>query len=293
MYPILFWLGPLAIPTFGIFAILAFLSASFVIWKRARETHFSEEEIFDAIGGVTLVGLLGARLVYVIFHFYRFGFWPLGWLSFVRIPGMTFSGGLAAGVLALFFFSRRKHWDFFEVSDIFVTGLSLAQAIGWMGAFFSGTGVGRESKLGLLFPGYETPRFPAQFVWMLGFGLLFIYLYKVEQRYRTFEWYRAGKMSVSCGFLTFFYFIVFAVLELISLLVGTHVYWLWFPVNLFFGLTVLGLGLGGLYWRSGRESKEDWRGLQDFLILGFRKRIVAIRQLSRKAKGVVSRVKKS
>jgi len=130
MYPVLFSLGKISMFTFGIFASLGFFFASFVIWKRARETHFSEEEIFDAILLVALSGVFGARLLYVLLHFPRFGFQLLNWFSIFRVPGMTFFGGLALGVVSLFFLARRKHWDFFEISDIFVTGIALGQAIG-------------------------------------------------------------------------------------------------------------------------------------------------------------------
>jgi len=294
MYPILFSLGPLTIPTFGIFALMGFFFGSFVIWKRARETHFSEEDIFDGILLVTLAGLVGARIVYILLHFSHFGFWPFGWLSLLRIPGLTFVGGLVMGLSMLNYLSRRRHWDFYEISDIFVTGFSLVQAIGWLGAFFSGTGVGRESKLGFVFPGYETPHFPAQLIWMVGCALLFILLWRVEQRYRTYEWYRAGKVSAANGFLTFSYFIVLGILQLgISLSVGTRVYWWGFPADLFLGVCMLGTGVAGLYRRSGRSLTDDRIRLYDFIVLGIRKGVVTIRQFDRKVKGIDVKARKS
>ncbi|OGY18300.1 MAG: hypothetical protein A2900_04585 [Candidatus Chisholmbacteria bacterium RIFCSPLOWO2_01_FULL_50_28] len=291
MYPVLFSLGKISMFTFGIFASLGFFFASFVIWKRARETHFSEEEIFDAILLVALSGVFGARLLYVLLHFPRFGFQLLNWFSIFRVPGMTFFGGLALGVVSLFFLARRKHWDFFEISDIFVTGIALGQAIGWLGAFFAGTGVGRESKIGLVFPGYETARLPTQLIWVVGALGLFIFLWRVEQRYRIFEWYRAGKVSAASGFLTFSYLVGLGVLAtLVSLFTGARVY-LTVPIELFTGVVTTSIGIGGLYIRSGRDLREDGRKMSDSFKRGVRNGFVSMKQLGRKLRAPLGRTK--
>jgi phosphatidylglycerol:prolipoprotein diacylglycerol transferase len=186
MHPVLITLGPVTIYTFGLFAVLSLFISSFFVWKRGREGHYLDEDIFDAIVFVGLVGIIGARAAYIFENFNRFGFSLFKWLSIFRISGLKLYGAVLFGFYALWLISKRKRWEFFSISDIAVTGFSIGQAIGWLGAFFSGFGVGRvTSFLGLKFVGHDNPRFPLQIIWIVGMSLLFVFLWKVEDRYRT------------------------------------------------------------------------------------------------------------
>jgi phosphatidylglycerol:prolipoprotein diacylglycerol transferase len=259
MFPVLFSIGPLTVYTFGVFALLAFFFGSFVVWKRGKEANLIEEEIFDSIVIISITGLLSARAAYIVLNFERFGFSFLNWLSYIRLPGFTFMGGLVGGLVVLLVVCRNKRWGFFDVADIGVTGLSLAQAIGWLGAFFSGLGVGKEvGRFGLLFPGFEDPRFPAQIIWMLGFVLIFIFLWRVEERYRTFEWYRGKRTVALTGFLLFSYFVGLGVLKLlVASVYEPRVYWFRISAEVLVALAIVMVGMIGLYLRSGREFSED------------------------------------
>ena len=281
MYPVLFSLGPITLYSFGLFAFFAFLFGSFVFWKRGREANLTEEDLFDGIILVTICGLLAARFTYILLHFQRFGFSLLHWLSFVSIPGFTFYGGLVGGGIALWLTGRHKRWSFYSVADIVVTSLSLVQAIGWLGALFSGFGYGKETtRLGIVFPGSTAPRFPTQVLWMLGFVLLFIFLWKVEQRYRTFDWYRGKKAGTQTGFLTFIYLIVLGLLQIfIAQLQEARVYWFGVVPEIWIGCLLMITGSIGLYWRSGREVSDDWSQLKErfkFKRAGGRGRIVKL-----------------
>jgi phosphatidylglycerol:prolipoprotein diacylglycerol transferase len=291
MFPVLFSLGPLTVYSFGVFALLAFFFGSFAVWKRGREANLLEEDIFDSIVVVTISGLIGARVAYILFHFERFGFSLIAWLSLLRLPGLMLSGGLIGGFVGLWLVCRRKHWHFFEVADIGVTGLSLSQAIGWVGGFFAGMGVGREvQKFGLVFPGFSKPRFPAQFIFIIGFSLLFVFLWRVEERYRTFDWYRGRKTDAQTGFLVFSYFIGLGVLQLlVASVVEPNVYWFGIPADKIYGLALIAVGMVGLYWRSGRELAEDTSNLKIFLLDKGRRSLVFIRQGSRKLRSRFSK----
>ena len=259
MYPVIFSIGSFTLYTFGVFAFLGLLFASFVIWKRGRENHILDEDIFDAVGIVSLVGLFGARLFYVLMNFERFGLSPLLWLSILRHPGMVFSGALILGSVALWVVSKRKSWEFFTVSDIAVTGLSLGQTLGWIGAFFSGFGSGKVvRRFGVRFVGEESLKFPLQIVWVFFFLVLFIILWKVENRYRTFEWYRSKRSVVQTGFLTFTYLIAYGVFLLAVASFGSSsVYLYQIPLSAIFGWVFLVIGVVGLYLRSGRVMAHD------------------------------------
>lgn len=284
MLPVLFSIGPLKIYTFGIFALAAFFFGSFIVWKRGKEANLMEQEIFDSIVVITIAGLVAARIAYILLNFERFGFSFLSWLTWLRIPGLTFYGGLIGGLVGLWFVCRDRRWQFFDVADIWVTGLSLAQAIGWFGAFFSGLGVGRQiGELGLVFPGYTEPRFPTQLLWMLGFILVFLCLWKVEERYRTFEWYRGRKTTAQTGFLLFSYLVGLGVLQLlVALFLEPHVYWFRIPAETIVALGLIILGIGGLYLRSGREFSKDRASLVGFLSERGQSGVVWLKQRSKR-----------
>lgn len=293
MFPVLFSLGPLTVYTFGLFALLSLFFGSFILWKRGKEANLLEEEIFDSLVFVAISGLVSARVAFIVFHFERFGFSVLSWLSFFRYPGLSFYGGLIGGLLALWLVCRRKDWSFFDISDIAVTGLSLAQAIGWVGAFFSGMGVGRSvSRFGLVFVGFTEPRFPVQLVWIVGFSFIFIFLWKVENRYRTFDWYRGRKTVVQTGFQTFSYLIGFGILQLlVASVVESKVYWLYIPTEILVGLISVVVGSVGLYLRSGRELSDDKESLRVAISVRNKSVIILIKRLSIKLSGKLGKRK--
>lgn len=263
MYPVLVSFGPLTIYSFGIFAALAFFFGSFVFWKRGQDANLSDDEIFDTIILMTLAGLIGARIFFIIFHYWEFGLSWLSWFSLFRRPGMSMSGGLIGGLLAVWFMARRRRWEFFSITDAVVTGLSLAQTIGWLGAFFAGQGTGRQlGRFGVLFPGSEAARFPSQLLWVVGWFLVFVFLWRVEERYRTFDWYRGKRTEARPGFLTFSYLAGFGVLlGLISQTMEARVYWMGISLASWVGMLAVAAAVVGLYWRSGRELTVDGRAM--------------------------------
>jgi prolipoprotein diacylglyceryltransferase len=133
-----------------------------------------------------------------------------------------------------------------------------------LGAFLNGSGYGIVTRVpwAVSFPNVDGPRHPTQ-IYALGlFLLLTIVLYKVSLKYRTYEWYRAGKNTARAG-LAFSVFL--AGLGLINVAMAGLT-----PVIKFIAgyslrgwagllLTVLGVGLG--YLRSGRKMEDDLRKL--------------------------------
>lgn len=286
MLPVLASLGSITLYTFGAFISASLFFASFIVWKRGREANLSDEEIFDGVIAVALTGLVGARLAYILLHFDRFGLAPLAWASFLRIPGMFLIGGLLGGGFTLYLISRRKRWPFYTMSDIAVTGLSLGQSIGWLGAFGSGFGVGKTSmRWGLTFPGYGEPRFPAQFLWVVGYFVLFLFLWKVEDRYRTFEWYKAKRAEARNGFLSFSYLSAFGILTLLRpMVLDVEVYWLGIPRAAIAGVLLTIAGIVGLFIRSGRSLPQDFRSVLAIARGGIRSFAVSVRQGVRKVR---------
>jgi len=260
MLPVFFSLGPITVYSYGVMLFLGFLLGLFIIWKRSREENFEEEQVFDAIMMISLYALAGARLVYVILNFSAFGANVLSWINIIGKPGFSLFGALGGGIAGLYLQNLKRKWDFFEFADIVAVGLSLIFTLGWLGAFLNGTspGIETDSPLGVTFAGVYQKRFPVQIYFSFLYLLLFIYLWWVEGKYRTFDWYSGGKSGAKPGFIFFsllFSSGLFGVL--LSPLMPDQAIILGISSTAWAWTIILLVGLLGIYLRSGRNLSTD------------------------------------
>lgn len=203
MHPILFNLGPISINTVNVFLVLAFLLSGYVFWKRGRDEHYKEEIIFDGFLLSLIVGLISARVGFVLLNLDTFGFSFLKWIDIFAHPGLSGIVGLFAMGIYIYRFSRKNKWDGFEILDFWVSAMSLGLAVLHLGMFFdlNSYGIVTNLPIGVKFPGSFEARHPLQLYYAGFYLLLFVYLQWAEFQYRTFEWYRFGKKTAQTGFL--------------------------------------------------------------------------------------------
>lgn len=255
MKPVLLQLGPITIYSMGVFLFLAILLGSFVVYKKGKEYHFEEEEMFDVVFKCLFWALLGGRIVYVVLNFEQFGWSVLRWLWVTHYVGINLWGALAGASLWLMVWAKKEDEKVFEWLDVLALGTMLGLGIGMIGAFLNGSFQGVESSffLAVSWPGREGV-IPVQ-LWAAGLLLGgFGWLMKAEGNFRTFEWYRGGKTEAKSGFIVFASLIWLGVVWLIL------ASWRVRPEWLMPGLVLLS-GLVGLYWRSGREWRQDLQDL--------------------------------
>jgi phosphatidylglycerol:prolipoprotein diacylglycerol transferase len=264
MLPVIFRLGPFTLYSFGLLLFLGTLSGLFVIWKKTREEHYDETDVFDVVLSIGLWSMVGARILYVVLHASQYGFNVLDWFNIFGKPGFSFLGGLVAGVMALWKEAKKRKWDFYEFSDFVVIGVTLTLIFGWLGAFLNGSSLGlpTESVLGIRFAGMFDKRHPVQLYAFVMHIIFFIYVLWAESRFRTFDWYRAGKSGVKSGFLLF-NFILFLGISNVVLAVFSPPQFVFRYIVLdwyVWGMMIV-LGITGLYARSGRELSREFSGL--------------------------------
>lgn len=261
MYPVLFSLGPIIISTYGVFLVIAFLVGAFVVWKKGREEHFEEEDLFDATLLSTFWGLVGARVVYVALHLTDFGINPVRILGLTRFPGLSFFGALLGGVAALALYARAKKWDTFETLDLFVLGVTSGQIVGLLGAFLNGTGYGIRTALpwGISFPGVEGTRHPTQLYMAFLLVFVFVLLRKIFAAYRTFEWYKGNAVTAVSGLAFFSYLVLWGMVGFLgALFTPGKIYWWGLPLQAWGAAAMILVGVSGVYIRSGRRFKADF-----------------------------------
>jgi phosphatidylglycerol:prolipoprotein diacylglycerol transferase len=216
MFPILFTIGHFSLRTMVIFSVIGFFLSGFILWRKGREEHYSEAQLFDGFLLSTVAGFVIGRLGHVLLHFSEFGwnFWK--WLDFVSVPGTQPLLGMAGGLWYFYLFAKNKKWDAFEALDYYVTAAVFGLFWRYIGAFFDGSQYGLPTTMpwGLIFPGMQEKVHPIQLYFATFCLVWFGYLLRVEYRYRLFEWYRSGKKTAETGFLVAITLIAFALFSL-------------------------------------------------------------------------------
>lgn len=160
MLPILLNLGFLKIYTFGVFLVLGFFWAIFLLWKNIRLTSFKEEDVFDGLFLSIFGALFFGRLVYVFLNFKDFGFNLLKFILINGYPGISHYGSIFGGLLILYLFTNSRKLNFNDLIDYLATPVFIALVFGKIGAFFSGVEVGTKTNflLKIKYVGFDGTR---------------------------------------------------------------------------------------------------------------------------------------
>lgn len=147
--PVLLSIGPLQIRYYGLFFVLGFVIAYFLLIHLAKrkELSITKDDIADFLLYMIIGTILGARIFYVLFYNLPFYLDNLGQIIAVWNGGLSFHGGLIGAAIAGIYFTKRKKIDFYELADIVVIPLALGLALGRLGNFTNGELYGRVSDV--------------------------------------------------------------------------------------------------------------------------------------------------
>ncbi len=180
--------------------------------SQARKVGITIDDIIDYALFTIPIGVIGARLYYVIFdtdHTYE----TIIDVFNIRQGGLAIYGGIIAGALTVLGVSLVKKISFFAIGDSVAPGVLLAQGIGRWGNFMNGEAFGYETdvfiRMGLQNRHtynqilYVHPTFLYESLWNLT-GVLLVYLFSrlVGKKYDgqlillTFGWYGLGRLFI-------------------------------------------------------------------------------------------------
>jgi phosphatidylglycerol:prolipoprotein diacylglycerol transferase len=146
MHRTLFDIGPLSIHTYGLALAVAFWLGIELSAREARRRGMDPVNIVD-LGIVVLISsVVGSRLLYVLGHLDQYR----GHLiDVVKIweGGLTFYGGLIAGVLFGVGYLKIKKIPVPEATDVIAPQIALGIAIARVGCFMNGCCFGKPSNL--------------------------------------------------------------------------------------------------------------------------------------------------
>ncbi len=139
MVPILAQVGSVFVYTYGVFLMLGFLWACFLLWKYIRISKFSENQSFD-IAFISFAGsLIVGRIVFGLLNFNEFGFNLLRYILVNGYPGMSVLGMVAGWFASMYLISTHYKIRFDEFVDYSMPSVFTFLTAASVGSFFAGT----------------------------------------------------------------------------------------------------------------------------------------------------------
>lgn len=139
-----FFIGPVFIYYYGIILMLGAVAAAFLAERETRRRGLDSELVWDALIYLLIAGIIGARIWHILTpppSMIEQGITTKYYLThpldalWIRKGGLGIPGAVIGGVLALYWFCRRRKLNFAEWTDIAAPSLALGQAIGRWGNF--------------------------------------------------------------------------------------------------------------------------------------------------------------
>ena len=212
-----FHVGGKAIYWYGILIATGLLLAMLLAMKERKKYGISEDNLYDGLLWGIPVGIIGARVYYVLFYLDNFkradGSFDFGSAIAFWDGGLAIYGTVIAVVILALCLSRRKGnrgFKFFAMTDLVVMGLLVGQIVGRWGNFMNREAFGAETtsvfrmqlttKMGTLIEVH--PTFFYESFWNL-IGLLLLLF--VVSKHRKFDgentwfyflWYGLGRFWV-------------------------------------------------------------------------------------------------
>jgi phosphatidylglycerol:prolipoprotein diacylglycerol transferase len=144
--PNLFRIGPLLITWHGVFSVLGILAAARLgLWLLSKD----KIEIRNGADGVTwmvVLGLIGARVLYVWENFKLFS-GQLLHIFAINEGGISQWGGLGGAILGAYIWARRSRFSFWKVIDAGGPAAMIGLAVGRIGDVINGEHHGTPTNL--------------------------------------------------------------------------------------------------------------------------------------------------
>ena len=118
----------------------------FLVINRCKKKNINTTQISDMCFYLIIVCILGARIYYCLFNL---NYYSKNILDIFKIweGGLAIHGGVIAGIIFIYFYTKKKKLSLLDILDIFAPALVLGQAIGRWGNFFNGEAFGPETTL--------------------------------------------------------------------------------------------------------------------------------------------------
>lgn len=223
--------------------LLGVIVAYILITREGKKQVLPKEFISDLIFYTLIIGILGARVYYCVFNLDYYLANPSEILKIYN-GGLAIHGGVIAGLIFVYFYTKKKNVSFIKILDIVAPAVIIAQSFGRWGNFFNQEahgGITTYQNLknmhipefiinGMHIEGkYYYPTFFFESIWcLIGFIILMIArrnknLRKGFQIGFYFIWYGIGRFFIEAfrtDSLMFFGLKIAQIVSLIGIIIG-------------------------------------------------------------------------
>lgn len=223
--------------------LLGVIVAYILITREGKKQGLPKEFISDLIFYTLIIGILGARVYYCVFNLDYYLANPSEILKIYN-GGLAIHGGVIAGLIFVYFYTKKKNVSFIKILDIIAPAVIIAQSFGRWGNFFNQEahgGITTYQNLknihipefiinGMHIEGkYYYPTFFFESIWcLIGFIILMIArrnknLRKGFQIGFYFIWYGIGRFFIEAlrtDSLMFFGLKIAQIVSLIGIIIG-------------------------------------------------------------------------
>ncbi len=223
--------------------LLGVIVAYILITREGKKQGLPKEFISDLIFYTLIIGILGARVYYCVFNLDYYLANPSEILKIYN-GGLAIHGGVIAGLIFVYFYTKKKNVSFIKILDIVAPAVIIAQSFGRWGNFFNQEahgGITTYQNLknmpipefiinGMHIEGkYYYPTFFFESIWcLIGFIILMIArrnknLRKGFQIGFYFIWYGMGRFFIEAfrtDSLMFFGLKIAQIVSLIGIIIG-------------------------------------------------------------------------
>lgn len=142
-------IGGLVIRFYALCILLGMIIAIILGIREAKKMKINTDDIFNgAVIGIIL-GIIGARIYYVIFEWSEYSSNPARVFQ-IWEGGLAIHGGIIVAFVFAIFYCRKKKINMLAVLDMVVIGLLIGQTCGRWGNFFNQEAHGGETTLQFL-----------------------------------------------------------------------------------------------------------------------------------------------
>jgi phosphatidylglycerol---prolipoprotein diacylglyceryl transferase len=145
--PVAFELGPLALSYYGLFVALGIIVGTWLTGRELARKGYAGGYALEALFFVVPLGLVGARLSFVVANYDQYAPNPIPAVLEVWVGGLEIYGGLVGGFVGLMIFARLRGISPLAFADAAAPGVVLAQAIGHWCDYFNQELFGKPSEL--------------------------------------------------------------------------------------------------------------------------------------------------
>ena len=146
MNPYIFEFNGFGLRWYSVLILLGVSLGIFLIIKEGKRFSLSKDDLFNLAFYTIVIGILGARLYYVIFNF---NLYKDNLLDIFKVweGGLAIHGGIIVGIITIIFYTHHKNMPLIKILDICAPALILAQSIGRWGNFFNSEAHGAATTL--------------------------------------------------------------------------------------------------------------------------------------------------